>query len=156
MNFNLAELARRLENIVRFGTIAEVKHDKPARVRVKTGKLVTDWRPFMAMRAGEDAEWWPPSVGEQCLLFSPSGDLAASVALPGIYCDANPAPDDNPHTRTISYSDSALVQYNKETHAYTVEVPAGGTIAFRIGRTTLELRADGTTLTTPHFAGVQS
>ena len=63
------EILRRLENLVRLGTIAEVRHAKPARVRVKTGKVTTAWRPWFALRAGEDREWDPPTVGEPVILF---------------------------------------------------------------------------------------
>ena len=49
------EILRRLENLVRLGTIAEVRHAKPARVRVNTGELLPTWGPWIDQRAGETA-----------------------------------------------------------------------------------------------------
>lgn len=52
MEFNLADLSRRLENVIRFGTIAEVKHSRIPRVRVKLGDIITNWLRVVAARAG--------------------------------------------------------------------------------------------------------
>ncbi|MCW5320546.1 phage baseplate assembly protein V [Verminephrobacter aporrectodeae subsp. tuberculatae] len=85
------ELNRKIENILRWGTVAEVRHGKPARCRVKSGGLLSNWVPFVAGRAGGTARlWWPPKVGEQCVLLAPGGDLLRAVAIPGIYSDAMP------------------------------------------------------------------
>lgn len=48
---NLPALARMIENLIRFGTIAETQI-KPPRVRIKTGDLQTGWLPWIALRAG--------------------------------------------------------------------------------------------------------
>lgn len=125
---NFAELSRRLENLIRLGTIAEV--DPVAkRCRVNTGGLLTDWRPWIADRAGEDRDWDAPSVGEQCLLFSPSGEPALGVALVGLYSDQFDAPDDNPNRRRRVYRDGAVVEYDTEAHALRATLPAGATAA---------------------------
>ncbi|MOA13073.1 Phage-related baseplate assembly protein [compost metagenome] len=76
---NYADLARMIENLIRFGVIAEVQMNPP-RVRVKTGELLTTWLPWIAVRAGTDKDWAPPTVDEQVVLFSPSGQLANGVA----------------------------------------------------------------------------
>ena len=93
---SLAELARLIENLIRLGTVAEVQVEPP-RVRVKTGNVTTAWRPWFALRAGEDREWDPPTVGEQVILFSPSGNLAQGVTRPtcstsAASCSASPMP----------------------------------------------------------------
>ena len=62
------EILRRLENIVRFGTIAAVRHGKPARCRVKTGNLTTNWvHGSLAALAGVEGAsggrpWWASSA----------------------------------------------------------------------------------------------
>ncbi len=84
------EILRRLENLIRVGTIAEVRHGQPARCRVRTGELLTNWIPWLSLRAGDAVTWFPPSAGEQCLLISPGGDLLNAFALPGAYSDAHP------------------------------------------------------------------
>lgn len=122
---NIADLTRRLENLIRFGTVAAVDHDAP-RCRVKTGGLLTGWLPFFALRAGQDSEWDPPSIGEQCVVFSPSGDPATGAVLFGLYCDLFPAPDNSPTRHRRSYRDGAVIEYDTATHTLKATLPAGG------------------------------
>lgn len=55
---SIAALACLIENLVHFGTIAEVD-EKKARVRVKSGELLTTWLPWQVFRAGADRDWNP-------------------------------------------------------------------------------------------------
>lgn len=88
---NVAELLRLIHNLIRTGTIAEVDH-AAARVRVKSGALLTDWLPWIESRAGTSRSWNPPTVGEQVMLFSPGGDPAAGLVLTGLFSNAHPTP----------------------------------------------------------------
>ena len=45
-------------------------------------------------RAGADREWDPPTIGEQVVLLSPSGNLAQGVVLTGLFSDLIPANGD--------------------------------------------------------------
>lgn len=121
----LTELTRRLENLIRAGTIADIDPALP-RCRVKTGGLVTDWLPFFALRAGEDSEWDPPSQGEQCLVLSPSGNPATGFVLVGLYCDQFPAPDTSLTRRRRRYRDGATVDYDTASHTLSATLPDGG------------------------------
>lgn len=122
---SLAELARLIENLIRLGTVAEVQVEPP-RVRVKTGNVTTAWRPWFALRAGEDREWDPPTVGEQVILFSPSGNLAQGVALTGLFSDANPANGDREGLHRRTYRDGAEIEYDSIAHRLRAILPAGG------------------------------
>ncbi len=122
-SLNATELLRRLENTVRLGTIAEVRHARPARCRVKTGENTTDWLPWLTQRAGKDRTWWPPEVGEQVIVFSPGGNLGAGVVLAGIYSDSHPQPDDDPDVSCVEFADETRVEYNRATHVMTVSAP---------------------------------
>lgn len=124
---NTADLTRRLENLIRFGTVAEVDPAKP-RCRVKTGRITTAWLPFIAPRAGEDSEWDPPSVGEQCIVFSPSGDTATGAVLAGLYSNANPAPDNDPNRHRRTYRDGAVIEYDTASHTLRATLPGGGKV----------------------------
>lgn len=128
-----ADISRRLENLIRLGTIAAVDPGT-ARCRVSTGGLETEWLPWLAQRAGTDRDWHPPSAGEQCLVICPSGDPAVGVVLLGIYSDSAPANDDSLDRRTTTYRDGAVIEYDTATHALRAVLPAGGTA---------ELIADG-------------
>ncbi len=136
--FELAELARRLANLVRVGTIQEVDAST-ARVRVQYaetggGPVLTGWLPWITARAGGDRSWWAPEVAEQVLLLAPSGELAQAVVLPALYRQAYPAPESDPDKQTRVYSDGAIVEYDRAAHYLRAVLPGGGTA---------ELVADG-------------
>ena len=87
----LPDLARRLANIVRLGTVSAVQMDPP-RVKVQTGDILTNWLPWAGMRAGEGKkEWSPLDEGEQVVILSPSGDTAQGVVFPGLFFTSEPA-----------------------------------------------------------------
>lgn len=116
---NLAELSRRVENMIRFGTIAEVNHDA-RRVRVSSGELTTDWLKWRAGRAGATRTWDPPTLGEQVMVLSPSGVLENGIVVPSIYSDVHDAPDGSPDTHVTQYPDGAVTSYNHVTHVMAV------------------------------------
>lgn len=116
----LAELARRLDNLIRPGTIAEVDHAK-ALCRVKTGNITTGWLKWFTRRAGSTNEWDPVSIGEQCVVFSPSGDPAQGFALVGLYSDANPADSADPAVHRVEWGNGDFVEHNAETGTYSIK-----------------------------------
>tara|TARA_R110002033_G_scaffold166332_2_gene204961 strand:+ start:12323 stop:12931 length:609 start_codon:yes stop_codon:yes gene_type:complete len=113
----IAELTRRIDNLLRIGTVAEVKGDS---CRVKTGELLTQYRPFFTRRAGSAKTSWRPTIGEQVMLLSLSGDLTNAYILPALYSDENPEPDDNDHRDRTIYPDGAVIEYDPDTSALKV------------------------------------
>jgi len=126
-SMNTADLIRRLENLIRFGTIAEVD-TAAARCRVKTGGITTAWLPWFAERAGQDSTWEAPSIGEQCVVFCPSGEPAVGVVMVGLYSEQFPAPDNSAARRRRKYRDGAVIDYDTGTKTLTATLPAGGKI----------------------------
>lgn len=130
---NIADLARLLENIVRFGTVEAVQM-QPPRVQVKSGNITTAWRPWLNLRAGADREWDPPTIGEQVVLLSPSGNLAQGVVLTGLFSDLIPANGDRDGLHRRTYRDGAVIEYDsiakhlRATLPGTAEVIAEGDI----------------------------
>jgi phage baseplate assembly protein V len=128
----LVDLERRVGNMVRFGTVAEVKY-APPRVRVKydtdsAGRDVrTTWLPWMTRRAGVARDWWPPSVGEQVMIVSPSGVMESGSVWPAVYSDAAPPPSVSPSTHTMVYQDGATIEYDAASHHLKAVLPGGGT-----------------------------
>lgn len=84
----VAELERRVSNVLRYGTIHDVEG---WRVRVAWGvqsggePALSAWVPWLTTRAGAALTWSPPSIGERCLLLSPEGDMRMGVAALAIY-----------------------------------------------------------------------
>jgi phage baseplate assembly protein V len=118
------ELARRIENIVRLGTVAQVDHAN-ALVRVKSGALLTAWLPWLEQRAGNVRTWCPPSVGEQALVLAPSGDLAAGWVMVGGPSEAHPAPSTSPNVHRTQYPDGTVIDYDHQSHALTISLGSG-------------------------------
>jgi phage baseplate assembly protein V len=88
----LSELERRVSELIRIGVISEVQPEKGL-CRVSFGKRVSPLSPWFALHAGEDRDFWAPSVGEQAVFFSPYGDGSEGVVLPGIFSNKVPVPE---------------------------------------------------------------
>lgn len=131
--FDLVELARRLENLIRNGTIAEADYGA-ARVRVQydtdeNGQpVLTDWLPWHTHRAGSAIDWWPPEIGEQVTILSPSGNMALGVVMPSIYQAAHPAPSSDPNKRLVNFGDGSFIEYDRATHQFVVTVNGGNVL----------------------------
>lgn len=93
----VAELERRMSNVIREGTVSEVD---PVQKRVRLRLGGTDEAPFLspwvryAQHAGDLKLHAPPSVGQQMTLHSPAGDFRLGQALPYTWSDAQPSPSD--------------------------------------------------------------
>lgn len=145
---DLTDAERRIGNMVFMGTIAELDAAR-ARVRVTSGDITTDWLPFTAARSGQDRSWHAPEPGEQVVVVCPCGDSNQGVVVGSVYRDAHPAPAASEDVARTVFKDGAVLEYDRKNHKHLLDVPAGGSITLRIGQTTLELRDDGATLTTP-------
>ena len=106
-----------MTNLIRIGTVHDVRSGE---CRVKTGDLITNWRPYATARAGKNRTRHRLSIGEQVLLLSVSGDLRNAYIVGPIHCDVFPEPlanDDNPDLDRTEYSDGAVIEYNPATGA---------------------------------------
>lgn len=114
-----AELNRQIENLIRFGTIAEVDHQQ-RRARVQSGKILTDWLPWVAFRAGTTKIWSSVNVGEQCLILAANGELTTAVILSAIFSLAHDTPSHSPDEHVIEFADGAKILYNQASSALNV------------------------------------
>ncbi|QFT56607.1 phage baseplate assembly protein V [Microbulbifer sp. THAF38] len=107
----LGEIQRRLDNIMRLGTVAEIDYNT-ACARVRLGENLTTWLRWFAPAAGSnDTEWRPPSIGEQVAVLSPSGELRSGVILPAIYSDKAPANGKDAELYRRTFSNGDLIEY---------------------------------------------
>ncbi|WP_158107013.1 phage baseplate assembly protein V [Caedibacter taeniospiralis] len=130
----LVDMQRRLNNLIRVGVVVETNE---TRLKVKLGDNVSGWLPWLTQRTGDCVTWWKPSVGEQVLVLSPSGELNNGIVLPAIYTKNQPTLNQNEHT-TI-YKDGTSVSYDYEQKKLSincvgeVEVIAAKTLKIGFG-----------------------
>jgi phage baseplate assembly protein gpV len=122
----LAELERRVENMQRHGTVAEVDA-ATSRVRLRIGgtdeaPMLSPWvRP--AQMAGALKVHALPSVGQTMTLFSPGGEMAAGVAVPFTWSNENAAPSESAAENVVTFG-SVRIELTGEG----LKVTAGGTV----------------------------
>lgn len=156
MAFDFAAQDRRIASLeanrgasLRFGTVTEVNAASgTARVQLPDGEgMVSLPLRTLQPRTLKDKVQCAPDIGEQvACLFSGQG-LEQGVVLGAMYSKADVTPDRPQQTNGTTYADGARVEYDREAHSYLVDVPAGGSILFRIGGSTLEMTESGITLT---------
>lgn len=121
MNEDLIDLLRRLDNLIRIGTIIDVDLSGEIPLyRVKTGKNETDWIAATTQRAGTAKKSHPYTKGEQVVLMAPSGDMGAAMISHALNSDANPSPDNHPTRDRSVYPDGAVIEYDPSSGALDV------------------------------------
>lgn len=155
--FSLVELARRLENLIRRGTIEQVDcaaEPPVARVRLRDG-LKTDWLPWLPKRAAGNRSWDPIEVGEAVIVLAESGDLANGVILPSMYTQSAQAPSRDPNKAVYRFADGAVIEYDRAEHRLDAFIPGdanvqtAGAVQFTAGGAIIATSATGITLAAP-------
>lgn len=166
MSQALSELDRRLANILRVGTIAELDQAN-ARVKVDCGDFTTDWLPWSTPAAGGDRVWTTPDIGEQVMVMSPSGEMAQGVVGPSMFQDASPENGNDQKDRRTTYKDGTVIEYDRDAHVLNATLNPAGTmnvtigsakiemntsrIKFTVGGSSIEITAAGVTTTAPRI-----
>lgn len=128
MSRELSDLARRLDNLIRYGTLEQADYPKAlCRVRFADGNL-SGWLPFLTRRAGGDAEWWAPDIGERVMVFSPGGEIESGAVLTGLFHDGQPAPAADPALHVIRYKNGDVIEHNRADGSYTLRVSGPVTV----------------------------
>lgn len=118
--FEVSELSRRLDNILRLGRICEVDVTE-ARVKVRIGQLTTGWLPWLVAQAGSTRSWSVPSIGEQVLVLAPGGELQTGAVLCGLYQEQYPAPSDKATDHCTVYEDGTCITYDTVSHTLSID-----------------------------------
>ncbi|OCQ18972.1 hypothetical protein A7985_22590 [Pseudoalteromonas luteoviolacea] len=145
-----SDLQHRFAKLISVGTVEEVDYEL-ARVTVRIGEWLTAKLPWLTSQAAQDMTWQAPEVGEQVIVLSPCGDTAQGVVLGSLYANSHQqphhkmtrvtdatsaggslvqalqavAPESREHVQRTRYQDGAIVQYDRENHAYDIFVPSG-------------------------------
>ncbi|WP_441253601.1 phage baseplate assembly protein V [Bradyrhizobium sp. 613_E4_N2_2] len=138
---------RMLGNVLMIGVVAEL--DAPnALVKVSVNGLTTDWIPWTVRRAGPNATWSAPEVGEQVVVGCPYGDPSQGFVLGSLYQQAHPAPATTADKERVTFSDGASVEYDRATHTLAVDTTANGAVTI-ICKTANVQASESITLDTP-------
>ncbi|WP_331831872.1 phage baseplate assembly protein V [Pseudomonas sp. LH21] len=116
-----------------------------AMVRVSDGSGWTSaWVRWHSQAAGKARHWRAPSLEEQGLLISPSGEPAQGTFVPGLYGNAGPAPDNRGHVEVWRFDDGGSLVYDWQAKTYTIELPSG-TVTVKVGASQAVLTDDAIT-----------
>lgn len=146
------ETGRRIENVVTVGVVEEVAGGSPGRCRVRIGDNITDWLPWLTLRAAsrKGSFWWPPSPGEQVVVLSPGGDLARGCVLLALFSDAMPQDSEDLGGMLMQWAESDYMRYGGNVFVVqlleTVLKLTPDYIEMTAGGATMRLDADGLTV----------
>lgn len=140
-SYESTEASRRLSNVIRYGVVKEADYANALiRVELQGGELLTDWIPWVTLRAGNDKFWWAPEEGEVMLVMAPSGELANAVALPAAFSNQNQNAD-RPTVQRQTFEDGTVIEYDREAHLLTMDVQGDVKIK-ATGRIDIEAEGD--------------
>lgn len=123
-----ADINRRLENLIRFGTIKTINPSKPIPlVTVDLDDIVTPEIRFFNARSGNDSTWDPPSLNEEVMVISPCGEIGpTSVVFYGLYNNEHPALSDDLNQKIRVFADGCIIAYDISAHELSAILPSGG------------------------------
>ena len=121
LKYEVQELRTKQENQIRTGTVTAIYADAGL-VDVAIEKITRKEMPFFTTRAGADNTYWMPSVGEQGVVLSPSGNLANAMFLPALNSVEKPVVEADANLTVRVWEDGAKETYDKATHAYQFQV----------------------------------
>ncbi|MDH0645589.1 phage baseplate assembly protein V [Pseudomonas sp. GD03858] len=116
-----------------------------ARVRVGDGDWTSAWVRWHSLAAGKARHWRAPSLGEQGVLISPSGEPAQGTFVPGLYGNAGSAPDERDHVEVWRFEDGGSLSYDWQAGRYDIQLPTGNATV-KVGASTLVVNDGAITL----------
>ncbi|MFV2946426.1 phage baseplate assembly protein V [Pseudomonas japonica] len=118
-----------------------------AMVRVSDGAGWTSaWVRWHSQAAGKARHWRSPSLNEQGVLISPSGEPAQGTFIPGLYGNAGAQPDNRDHVEVWRFDDGGSLVYDWQANTYTISLPTG-TATVMVGGSSAVVTDDAITAT---------
>jgi phage baseplate assembly protein V len=133
MSYASAEHDRMIAAMLMPCVVVGVDLAAPA-VRVSNGEWTSAWVRWHSLAAGKARHWRAPSLGEQGVLFNPSGQAGMGTFIPGLYGNAGGPPDNRDHVEVWRFDDGGSLVYDWEAKTYTITLPTG-TVTIKVGST---------------------
>lgn len=135
MEYTLAEMWRRMNNMIRRGTVHSVQL-APPRVRILFGtdpvnntEHVSAWLPWYTRADAGVQEWSVPAVGCPATVLSEGGDLRNGVALIGMITDDQSPASASGDAYVTRYGNGAYVAFDIQSNTMSLSLPTGGQIS---------------------------
>lgn len=135
MEYTLSEMWRRLNNMIKRGTVHSVQL-APPRVRVSFGtdpvnntEHLSGWLPWYTRADGQYQEWCVPAVGAPVTVISEGGDLRNGVVLAGLITDDQRTAGNSGDVYVTRYGNGTTVSCDTAANAMAITLPDGGTLA---------------------------
>ena len=142
MSKDPAQYHRMIANLIKQGNIVQTDPTQGL-VRVQCGEMTSDWLPYFVPAAGGVSVHRPPSVGENCIILSPSGEPANGLVLCGLASSQHPQPADTADKTVLKMPDGAVFEYDhaqgslKIRGIKTAEIQAAQSITVDCPQTTV-------------------
>lgn len=125
---NTKAITAKLNNLFRLGTVTSLQEDKAlARVVFEDrDNMESANLPVLVRNSLKNKDYWMPDIGEQVLcLFLPIG-MEAGFIVGSYYVNDNTPPVTAGSKRAVEFEDGTTVEYDREAHRLTVDVPESG------------------------------
>ncbi len=123
----VAELRRRVADMVRRGVVEEVIPGSPVMVRVDIGDALSPPLPWIQVYSGRYMRVSNyPSPGDSVTVISEAGDLRNGRVYPGANIDAIPVPAGSEDEHVVLFDTGTEIRYDRKASALTITLADGG------------------------------
>ncbi|EGZ8549983.1 phage baseplate assembly protein V [Escherichia coli] len=134
----VAELRRRVADMVRRGVVEEVIPGSPVMVRVDIGDALSPPLPWIQVQSGRYMQVSNyPAPGDAVTVISEAGDLRNGRVYPGANIDAIPVPAGSEHEHVILFDTGTEIRYDRQANVLSITLAEGGSYKIT-GRGTLD------------------
>lgn len=146
MSYASAEHDRMIAAMLMPCAVVGVDLAAPA-VRVSNGEWTSAWVRWHSLAAGKARHWRVPTLGEQGVLFNPSGQAGMGTFVPGLYGNVGAPPDNRDHVEVWRFDDGGSLVYDWQAKSYAITLPSG-TVTIKVASTEVVVTDAAVTVTT--------
>jgi phage baseplate assembly protein V len=105
-------------------------------------QLQSWWLPVVVLKTQDDKSYWLPDVGEQVVCLMDEYDEDGAV-IGAIYSSADVTPVQSPDKLHMGFRDGCAIEYDRSSHAMTVNIPNGGVLSISANGASISIDASG-------------